>query len=170
MIEIAQRINELLQAQLPQGSIVKFYDEVPAGTDGLIMPAIATEIRAFDINWGPTGMDKLTVTGHTVLYVNKNFDGGNQHSDGSPASANFIDRILFGLDFSGTYAQYTTNSIIGILRTHPFLMGDTVNTSSTEVFYSNTLSCSRIDGPQDKTYIFEVVFSGIMNVQVLSRQ
>lgn len=170
MIEIAQRINELLRAGLPQGSIEKFYDAIPATRDELITPSIATEVRGYEITWGPTGMDKLTVDGHIMLYVNKNFAGGNQHSDGSPAPVSSIDRLLFGFDFSSTYAQYTDDSIIGILRTHPFLMGSTLNTSSTEIFYDNRLTCSRLDDPQDKLYVFEIVFSAIMNVQVLTRQ
>lgn len=169
MLQISEKIKELLKNGLPKNVIKEYYLGTPAETDKIIMPCIVIDTRGVDITLGPTGMDHLEYRGYVRVYVNKKDGLMNQHSKGYPSPAQKADEIIFGLDFSNNRARYSADSVIGILRGHPFLSGDTLNTQSTEVVYNTDVSCDRIDDDKSDVYIFEIRFNGKMNVEVLTR-
>lgn len=171
MLEISEKIKELLREGLPKGKIKEFYVGIPAEVDRIITPSIAIETaRSGEVTLGPTGMDELTYNGIVRVYIDKKQGISNQHSKGEPSPLSKADDIIFGIDMTGTYATYgTQNSVIGILRHHPFLSGATLNTQNTEVVYNTDISFQRVDESTDSLYIYEITFIGKMLVQVLTR-
>lgn len=170
MLELAEKIKELLKEDLPKNVIKEYYVGTPAQTDKIIMPCIVVDIRGGSNTLSMTGFDESEFTGYVQVYFDKKSGMMNQASKGSPAIATRADDIVFGLDLTGTYAKYKEGTVMHTLRHHLFLSGSTINTQNSEVVYNMDItSWERVDEPTDGELIYQINFTGRIKIEVITR-
>ena len=158
--ELILRPHEIIQKGLGQnsGAIKKYYIGVPDNENTLVMPCLATELTDIESRLGPTGMDRNVYTFDMYLFFDKKkgiANAGGKTGERARASYEEMLDLLSGLDFTGNYAAYKPRSIMGILRSHIFLSGDTINTDSSEIAINSDIDVTI--GPSDtERSFFEV--------------
>lgn len=155
--DLILRLHEIIQKGLGQnsGAIKKYYIGVPDNHNTLVMPCLATELTDIELRLGPTGMDQNMFTFDMYLFFDKKKGVVNAGGRvGERARSNYEEMLdlLCGMDFTGNYAAYKDRTILGILRSHIFLSGDTINTDSTEVAINSDMDVQI--GPSDTVRSF----------------
>ena len=158
MIQLMERIHELLQNGLPKNLIKQYYIGPPDFANDLLMPCLSTRVTDLKIGLGPTGFDNDVYTIEMRMWFAKKRGVQKEHTKGEKTMYREMMDTVGGLNDSGNYMVRSARSVLGILRSHIFLSGDTRNTSSNEFVFNTDLDVQFIDEGAQRTYN-EVVFT-----------
>jgi len=154
MLQIIDRLHELLQKGLPKDAIKEYYVGKPDNLSTLLMPCIYTRISGLGVKLGPTGMDVDTYAIEMRLLFPKSQGVSNQHSKGNPASYRRAMDLINKINFDGVSYATRQQSIVEVLRSHIFMSGDTIHTNTSEILINNDIQMTTDDSAVgDKTYI-----------------
>lgn len=152
MKEVIQRLHELLKNGLTKNAIKEYYIGVPDSLNDSLFPCLASELVHADAELGMTQFDRTKYSVDMFLFVGKKKGIATQHNKGSRASYEAMLDLVGGLDTTNEpYSQYRPDTIMGILRHHLTLQGDTTNTGQA-LSYINTVAVEV--GPSDTNRTF----------------
>ena len=169
---LIKRIHELIKNHLGEKKVIKkFYVGPPEEVGNMETPAIITELSNVKIRLGPTGMDiySFTVDMFVLMSKTKALKGGSR--TGAHATPNYeqLLNLVIGIDTTGPYAV-NKKTIIGALREHLHLSGETLNTNDTEVVMNNDIAIDILPSDtQGNFYQAHITLDMSMFVQIPSR-
>ena len=172
MITLIENIHELLRQGLPQGTFKEYYIGIPVTKVENLLPCVATEIVSMTSRLGPTGMDIDVYTMNMYVFFPKKQGVKEQHAKGELGNYRRMLDLLNKLDFTGTYAtrEDGPKSIMQILRSHLFLAGNSLNTSTTEKVINNDIDI--LLGPtnnEESFYYAKLTFKVSQYIQIANR-